>query len=99
MNRTPFFDAVYYVPPRPGHYRCKLLPPYGSDEKPHIHYRYHSGEHWTEPLDFDEDLDGDAIPMPTPDQFLQATSYEDLVETHLSRFAWQGYAADPNDEL
>lgn len=91
-TKSPFFPAIDYRPNMVGPFECKLVE--AEDGKEHLHFRWWDGARWSFPLPYDPDLDDCIGGAPAEDQFIQVATEEELVEEHLSRFAWRGYNHD-----
>lgn len=88
---SEYMNASEFHPARIGAYQCVMIGAF-DDGSGVTHMRWWDGEDWSYPLQPDhEDLDGNYL-KPEPGYFVP----EDDRTEYLTRFAWRGYAEDPD---
>lgn len=87
---TGYMNASEFHPGPVGAYQCKMIGAF-SDGSDTTHMRWWDGKNWSYPLQPDhEDLDGNYC-KPEDSYFVI-----EEVEEYLARFAWCGFAEDPD---
>jgi len=90
---SEYMNASEFHPARIGAYQCVMTGAF-DDGSGVTHMRWWDGEDWSYPLQPDhEDLDGNYL-KPEASYFVNGD--EDERTEYLTRFAWRGYAEDPD---